>query len=245
MHFRAVGRASRARNLNEKAIALKPLLSILLPVRNAQAILQTNVQRLLDVLPELSGRFEVLIVDDGSTDATCEIADELARAFPQIKVARQTIAIGWAASVAKHASQATGEFLMIHGGGEVATDEIVSLWRLRSSIMVPASVGKSHAPKSWRVDAEAKQAGGASAEKLKITPLLDGVCIHVRAPKSNILLLKRQQLGRLESALAAVPKTPSIGTPSVKQKPNSQDGRHAGLKSPSFLSHIKNFALGE
>jgi glycosyltransferase involved in cell wall biosynthesis len=217
----------------------------MLPVRNAQAILQTNVQRLLDVLPELSGRFEVLIVDDGSTDATCEIAYELARAFPQIKVARQTAAIGWAATVAKHASQAAGEFLMIHGGGEVAADEIVSLWRLRSNIMVPASVGKSPAPKSWRVDAEAKQATGASAEKLQITPLLNGVCIHARAPKSNILLIKRQQLNRLESALAAVPKTPSLGTP-VKTKANSQDAQRApGLKSPSFLSHIKNFALGE
>src|SRR4029077_19023828 len=127
--FRAVGWQA-TREFQKKATELKPLLSILLPVRNAQAILQTNVQRLLDVLPELSGRFEVLIVDDGSTDATCEIAYELARAFPQIQGARQTTAIGWGATVAKHAGQAAGEFLMIHGGGEVAADEIVSLWRL-------------------------------------------------------------------------------------------------------------------
>ena len=47
------------------------------PVENAQATLAKNVRRLLEVLPELTGQFEILIVDDGSSDATFEVAERV------------------------------------------------------------------------------------------------------------------------------------------------------------------------
>jgi glycosyltransferase involved in cell wall biosynthesis len=64
-------------------------LGIVLPVSNAEWTLRRQVQDLLDTLPDLVSRFEILIVDDGSTDQTAEVAHELAIQYPQVRVIRQ------------------------------------------------------------------------------------------------------------------------------------------------------------
>src|SRR5262245_23665637 len=119
-------------------------------------MLQASVHRLLEILPDLTSRFELLVVDDGSTDATCEVAYELARGYPQVSVTRNAVSLGWAAAVAKQARQASGEFLLIHCGGAVDADEMISLWRMRHSI-TPGGTAKAKSDqggKSWRVDAQ-------------------------------------------------------------------------------------------
>ena len=168
---------------------MKPSLSLLIPVHNAQTHLQASVQHLLEVLPELTGRFEVLVVDDGSTDATAELAHELARDYPQIKVARQTTNLGWAATVASHANRAIGDFLMIHCGGAIVADEVVSLWRLRHNIkgVTLREENSILANKSLRIDSQST-AGRSSATKIQLTTLFDGSCIHAQARKSSVLL---------------------------------------------------------
>lgn len=67
---------------------LEPRLTLLLPVRNAQASLSRDVARILEIAADLSPCFELLILDRGSTDATEEVADELARSYPQVRTAR-------------------------------------------------------------------------------------------------------------------------------------------------------------
>ncbi len=60
-------------------------LCVIVPVRNAEASLADQVERLLEALPDFSSRFEIVIVDDGSTDHTVEIALDLTRRFPQVR----------------------------------------------------------------------------------------------------------------------------------------------------------------
>lgn len=60
----------------------------MIPVRNAQTTLEAEVTRVLDVLPDLTPEFEVVIVDNASHDATPEIAEELAIRYPQLRVVR-------------------------------------------------------------------------------------------------------------------------------------------------------------
>ena len=67
---------------------MNPSLSIILPVYNAQATLARQIGQLLDVLPDLASRFEILVVDDGSTDHTGDIAHQFRQQYPQLKIAR-------------------------------------------------------------------------------------------------------------------------------------------------------------
>ena len=60
-------------------------LSVLLPVKNAQSTLAPTVHKILDVVSELSEQIELLIIDDGSADATSEVAMDLTRHYPQVQ----------------------------------------------------------------------------------------------------------------------------------------------------------------
>jgi glycosyltransferase involved in cell wall biosynthesis len=228
-----------------KVVMFTPQLTFLLPVRNAQSTLMATVQRLLEVLPELTHEFEVLIIDDGSTDATCEVAYELARDFPQLQVARHATATGWAAAVATEAISARGEFLMIHAGGAVETDDLIGLWRLRHGIAATAiaKAQAAQAGKSLRFDLQyvPKYAGESKNQKpsskiRKSAPF----ALHARAPGSNLLLIHRQQLGQLKGSLATVPTSAwpaDIRPGALRQK--------SPIKKPSFLTRLKAFTWGE
>jgi glycosyltransferase involved in cell wall biosynthesis len=102
-------------------------------VHNAQKTLESAVSEILEVLPELGGRrFEVCVVDDGSTDDTWQLADELATRYPQVRVVRHARAFGLA-RVIEAALQATrAEVIMLAGELYQNTpDDLRTLWRLR------------------------------------------------------------------------------------------------------------------
>ena len=65
-----------------------------MPVHNVASELQGRTQRVLEILPDLAEDFELHIIDDGSSDATLEVADELAREYPQIQVTHNAHQLG-------------------------------------------------------------------------------------------------------------------------------------------------------
>jgi len=105
-------------------------LTVLLPVQNAQAGLESAVHDLLDVLPELTQRFEVLIVDDGATEAASETAHELAKGYPQVRVVRQGSGSGREVAVQLGLERSQGDIVVL-GEPDCAArvQEIVRLWR--------------------------------------------------------------------------------------------------------------------
>ena len=91
-------------------------LTILLPVRNAQSTLADTVGQILDMAADISERFEVLIIDDASADGTGEVAHDLCRQYPQVRVLRNKKPLGEEAAVRSVLAQTRGEVICVRIG---------------------------------------------------------------------------------------------------------------------------------
>lgn len=76
-----------------------PELSAFFPAFNERANLERMVEGLRRVLPEVSERFEIIVVDDGSRDGTGQLADQLATRDQAIRVIHHTRNVGYGAAV--------------------------------------------------------------------------------------------------------------------------------------------------
>jgi glycosyltransferase involved in cell wall biosynthesis len=91
-------------------------LSVLLPVKDAQATLTASVHKILDVAADTNRPFEVVIVDDGSRDATAEVAHELTRHYPQIRLVRHVRPLGHDAAIDTGLQRSQGMVVVVHEG---------------------------------------------------------------------------------------------------------------------------------
>jgi glycosyltransferase involved in cell wall biosynthesis len=108
---------------------LERSLTVLLPVRNAQATLASSAQRILEVLADLTGRFELVIIDDGSADATSEVLQDLTRLYPQIRAICRGRPQGREEAVRTGLANSRGDIVLLCPGGDGARiEEVRRLW---------------------------------------------------------------------------------------------------------------------
>lgn len=91
-------------------------LSYFFPAHNEEANLRGLVEEALATLPELAEVFEVIIVDDGSRDATPRIADELAAADPRVRAVHHPRNLGYGAALRSGFAAARYELLAFTDG---------------------------------------------------------------------------------------------------------------------------------
>lgn len=84
-------------------------LSVVMPVYNERATLRAVIDKVLTVPMEI----ELLCVDDGSRDGSCEILSELAKQHSQIRVFLQPHNMGKGAALRRGIQEATGDFVII------------------------------------------------------------------------------------------------------------------------------------
>jgi glycosyltransferase involved in cell wall biosynthesis len=107
-------------------------LSVFFPVYNDERTVRKVTEKALKVASGLTGRYEVIIVDDGSPDRSGEIADELARACEHVRVVHHERNRGYGAAVRSGLAACRYEWICFtDGDDEYDLYDLQKLWRLR------------------------------------------------------------------------------------------------------------------
>jgi len=103
-----------------------PLLSVVMPVYNERATIEEIVRRVLAV----PLRIELIIVDDGSNDGTCDVLQGLARELP-IQLVLQQANAGKGSALRRGFQEVTGDLVVIQDGDlEYSPEEFPQLIEL-------------------------------------------------------------------------------------------------------------------
>ncbi len=98
---------------------------MVLPAFNEEAGIERLVRATVPVLDRLGGAYEILVVDDGSTDRTAEIASRLAAADPAIRVLRHPTNQGYGAALRTGFDAARKEWiLLLDADGQFRPEEV-------------------------------------------------------------------------------------------------------------------------
>ena len=89
-----------------------PYVSVVIPAFNEEANLRSTVALVGNKLDELETTFEIIIVNDGSTDRTCSIAEELVAADGRIQLINHSRNLGPGSGVFTGIEAARGEFVI-------------------------------------------------------------------------------------------------------------------------------------
>src|SRR5207253_6762198 len=111
--------------------AVKPAgLSVFFPAYNDSGTIASMVFRAVQAASELTPDYEVIVVDDGSHDATPLIVDELARTYSHVRVVHHPKNRGYGGALQTGFRSATKEFIFYtDGDAQYDPAELASLWR--------------------------------------------------------------------------------------------------------------------
>jgi glycosyltransferase involved in cell wall biosynthesis len=101
-------------------MSARPTISVVMPVRNAEAWLAQAIE---SVLVQTFADFELIVVDDGSTDASPEIISALSRRDSRIRAVRQPQPEGLVSALNMALGLARGELLARLDADDVALPE--------------------------------------------------------------------------------------------------------------------------
>src|SRR5256885_689563 len=104
-------------------------LSVFFPAYNDSGTIASMVIRAVGAAAVLTPDYEVIVVNDGSADATAEIADELARTYPHVRAVHHPRNRGYGGALQTGFRSATKE-LIFYTDGDAQYDpaELAALW---------------------------------------------------------------------------------------------------------------------
>jgi glycosyltransferase involved in cell wall biosynthesis len=107
----------------------KSLFSVVIPVLNEKESLRPLLQEIAQVMEKQSWSYEVLCVDDGSTDGTLDVLKDLSRENPHVRLFIFGHHRGKSAALACGFQNARGSFIVtLDGDLQDSPEEIVKLW---------------------------------------------------------------------------------------------------------------------
>ena len=91
----------------------KPFITIVAPCYNEEAILKTNINTIINYLASKTYQWEVLIINDGSSDRTGEIADELEIQNKLVRVIHHPVNLNLGNALQTGFRNAKGEIIVV------------------------------------------------------------------------------------------------------------------------------------
>src|ERR1051326_9270832 len=119
-------------------------LSVFFPAYNDSGTIASMVIRSVKAASELTPDFEIIVVDDGSGDGTADVADELARTYPQVRAVHHPINRDYGAALQTGFRSATKE-LIFYTDGDAQYDpaELSLLWPKMTAEADPVNGSKT------------------------------------------------------------------------------------------------------
>jgi len=109
-----------------------PSLSISFPAWNEEANIGKAIQDAVRVASRLTDDYEVIVVDDGSTDRTADVVREMATQHPQVRLVQHKVNQGYGAAVYDGLVAGIKEWAFFTDGDlQFVLDELKKLWDLR------------------------------------------------------------------------------------------------------------------
>ncbi|HEV7236856.1 MAG TPA: glycosyltransferase family 2 protein [Ktedonobacteraceae bacterium] len=87
-----------------------PSLSLVLPAYNEEQMIAQTISTVLTVVPTWTQDFEVIVVNDGSTDATATLLEELRERDQHVRLVTHTVNQGYGAALVSGFAAATKEY---------------------------------------------------------------------------------------------------------------------------------------
>ncbi len=110
------------------SVARLPGISVFLPSHNEEANVERVARGYLDELPQVADAYEVIVVDDGSIDATGAIADALSHQNSHVKVVHHQQNRGYGGAVISGIRAATQPYVVLaDGDGQFDPKEVARL----------------------------------------------------------------------------------------------------------------------
>lgn len=113
-------------------VTAPPKYSLVLPAYNEVDNIRPMMERLAPIVAELDADCEIIWVDDGSTDGTSDLLDQLAEANPRVQVLHLSRNFGHMAALTAglEASRATGAVITLDADGQHPPELIPDMLRL-------------------------------------------------------------------------------------------------------------------
>jgi dolichyl-phosphate beta-glucosyltransferase len=117
-------------------------LSVVLPAYNESHRLPATLRELQEYLEHRFSRYEVIVVDDGSSDSTADLVLAMARDWPMLRLIRQGRNLGKGAAVKRGCLDARGDYVLF-SDADLATpiSEVEAMLRQFDEIGCQAVVG--------------------------------------------------------------------------------------------------------
>ena len=208
---------------------------MIVPVRNREASLALQVAHLLDVLPDLTPQFEIVLVDDASTDLTLDVAADLARQFPQLRLIRHRESRGLKTAAKTGLERASGRTIFVLEEAVRPSAAVLRrLWSLRHE--QPANASKSRPPGT--LDPSLLKRLATWGQSLRSAPSEEA--------RGGLQMIRRSDAAssqdlRLDTAIA-------VASPIAPKQHGRTDASHPAEKprqARNFLRHLRDVTIGD